>query len=67
MIININENIKELLFNGEDYMAREELSSKLDNTIQKSTMGELSLAGFIEELESALKQAKEYRDIFNNN
>jgi hypothetical protein len=58
MINNIIEKLK----NGEDYEARKYLSEKVYGIIDKSNAGEISLAGFLEELKLIVIEGRSFID-----
>jgi hypothetical protein len=63
-MINANDKIVEMLRKGHDADARAELVARLEQTCQESTDGQIGLAGFIDDLEATLAQAKEWNEIF---
>lgn len=57
----------ELLKDGEDSDTRVRLEFDLSETIRRSTIGEIGLYQFIEEIESVVKDGKDKLQYFNNN
>ena len=61
---DIKKTIVEDLQNGNDQEAREDISRRLENMIEQSENGDISLAGFVEVLAEQLEQAKIYITLF---